>query len=273
MPELPEVETVRRSLEPLLLGRKIAAVHIHYGGIIKKPSPKEFVNALKGLTIESVGRRGKYLLVELRSCQTLVIHLRMTGQLTVVEQKVPLPTHTHLVFVLDNGTELRFNDVRKFGLVYLIAKDCFHEAGGLSNLGPEPLEKEFTLEYLKTRLQGKKGKLKSFLLDQTQIAGIGNIYADEAMFRAGLHPERVTASLTLAEITRLHQAIQMTLQEGINFRGTSIKDYVDGKGEKGGFQERLKVYGRAGKSCDCGCSLEKKTVAGRTTVYCPRCQG
>jgi len=272
MPELPEVETVRRSLEPLLIGRTIMAAHIYYGGIIKKPSPEEFVNDVKGLRIEAIGRRGKYLLLELGGCRTLVIHLRMTGQLTIVAEELPLPAHTHLVFVLDDGSELRFNDVRKFGLVYLVSKDCLQEAGGLYTLGPEPLGDSFTEEYLKEKLLKKKVKLKAFLLDQTQIAGIGNIYADEAMFRAGLHPERVTASLKTAEITRLFQAIRSTLQEGVDFRGTSIRDYVDGQGEKGGFQDRLKVYGRAGKTCDCGVVLEKKTVAGRTTVYCPRCQ-
>jgi len=272
MPELPEVETVRRSLEPLLLGRTIEKARIYYGGIIKKPSPTDFAAAMAKRRIEKVGRRGKYLLFELSGCQTLVIHLRMTGRLTVAERNTVLPAHTHLVFELDNGQELRFNDVRKFGLVYLVNQDCFQEAGGLHTLGPEPLGPDFTLQGLQSRLCAKKARLKSFLLDQTEIAGIGNIYADEAMFRAGLHPERITASLKPAEISRLYRAIRETLQEGIDFRGTSFRDYVDGKGEKGGFQDRLKVYGRAGQSCICGTVLQKKTVAGRTTVFCPHCQ-
>ncbi len=272
MPELPEVETVRRSLEPLLLGRNVKAAHIYYGGIIKKPSPEEFSEGIKGKQIERVGRRGKYLLFEISGCHTLVIHLRMTGQLTVVEASVPLPSHTHLVFELDDGRELRFKDVRKFGLVYLVANDCYHEAGGLSTLGPEPLEPEFTVQELTLRLGKKKTNLKAFLLDQRQIAGIGNIYADEGLFRAGLRPERITKSLTAGEISRLHQAIRIILQEGVDLRGTSFRDYIDGLGNKGGFQEQLKVYGRAGERCGCGSILEKKIVAGRTTVYCPKCQ-
>lgn len=272
MPELPEVETVRRSLEPLLQGCTIKTAHVHYPGIIKHPDPKEFAVRIQGQTIEKVGRRGKYLILELSGGQTLVIHLRMTGRLTVCEQAAELPKHTHLVFDLDDGRELRFNDVRKFGLVYLLANNDYREAGGLFTLGPEPLEEAFTPEELAFRLGCKKVKLKAFLLDQTQIAGIGNIYADESLFCAGLHPERITDSLSEEEVFRLYQAIRSTLREGIACRGASIKDYVDGSGERGEFQERLKVYGRAGEDCTCGRKLERITVAGRTTVYCPGCQ-
>jgi len=272
MPELPEVETVRRSLEPALLGRTIRKVNIYYGGIIKKPDPGQFAQLIKDRRIEKVSRRGKYLLLELSGALLLVIHLRMTGQLTVAEQETPLADHTHLVFALDNGHELRFRDVRKFGLIYLIAKDCLQDAGGLCTLGPEPLGEDFTPAYLAHCLRNKRVKLKALLLDQTAVAGIGNIYADEALFRAGLHPERLACQLDEMEISRLHQAIRAVLQEGIDYRGTSFRDYVDGQGEKGGFQNRLKVYGRAGEKCSCGAVLEKKTVAGRTTVYCPRCQ-
>lgn len=272
MPELPEVETVRRSLEPLLIGRTIITAHIYYGGIIKKPTPTEFKEDIKGLKFEGLNRRGKYLLCELSGGKTLIIHLRMTGRLTVAAQDEPLAKHTHLVFDLDNSSELRFNDVRKFGLVYLVDKNHYEEAGGLATLGPEPLDQNFTVQELTRRLAGKKTNLKAFLLNQQQIAGLGNIYADEALFAAGLHPERKTYSLSQAEIERLYHSLRNTLQEGIEFRGTSFRDYVDGTGAKGGFQERLKVYGKAGQKCDCGSLLLKKTVAGRTTVFCPQCQ-
>lgn len=272
MPELPEVETVRRSLEPLLIGRTISAVRINYGGIIKKPSPHEFVAEIQGRRFEQLNRRGKYLLCELSGCKTLVIHLRMTGRLTVAEQNIPPAKHTHLIFVLDNGRELRFNDVRKFGLVYLLDQGRYEEAGGLATLGPEPLDPRFTEDELTRRLKDKKTNLKSFLLDQQQIAGLGNIYADETLFTAGLNPERNTGSLSSAEITRLYQALRSTLQEGIELRGTTFRDYVDGTGAKGGYQERLKVYGRSGQKCICGNILLKKKLAGRTTVFCPNCQ-
>ncbi|MFY9175577.1 MAG: DNA-formamidopyrimidine glycosylase [Peptococcia bacterium] len=272
MPELPEVETVRRSLEPLLVGRKIIDTQIYYGGIIKKPTPEEFREEIKGRKFEKLNRRGKYLLAVLSGAKTLVVHLRMTGRLTVTEESKPLDKHTHLVFTLDNGCELRFNDVRKFGLIYLVDNNRYQEAGGLASLGPEPLEPDFTVEELSRRLESKNTKLKSFLLDQRQIAGLGNIYADEALFAAGLHPERRTGSLTQKEIEGLYQALRSVLQAGIELRGTTFRDYVDGTGAKGGFQDRLKVYGRAGQKCDCGCILLKKTVAGRTTVFCPTCQ-
>mgnify|MGYP001174231251 CR=1 FL=1 len=272
MPELPEVETVRRSLEPKLVGRTILSLQIHYGGIIKKPEPSELAESIKGQRIERLDRRGKYLLFELSDEKTLVVHLRMTGRLTVEEAGSPLAKHTHLVFSLDNGRELRFNDVRKFGMVYLLPGDDYQAVEVLYTLGPEPLSGEFTAAELLQRLQRKKIKLKTFLLDQKEIAGLGNIYADEAMFRAGLHPERITNGISEAEASRLHQAIQKVLQEGIEYRGTTFRDYVDGNGAKGRFQERLKVYGRAGKECECGAILQKKTVAGRTTVYCPHCQ-
>lgn len=273
MPELPEVETVKRTLEPLVVGEEIFQVRVYYSGIIKCPNAEEFTEYIKGRRIETVTRRGKYLLFSLSADWELIIHLRMTGRLTVNKGEDPLDKHTHLVFELSAGKELRFTDIRKFGMVYLVKSGCWERIHGLFTLGPEPLASEFTLKVLKDKLHGKKTRLKNFLLDQSQIAGIGNIYADEIMFAAGLLPQRKTEDLTDREIARLYSAIHLKLEEGIRHRGTSFRDYVDGKGEKGGFQEKLKVYGRSGQNCSCGSALISIVAAGRTTVYCPKCQG
>jgi formamidopyrimidine-DNA glycosylase len=274
MPELPEVETVKRSLTPYLKGKKIENVEMFFDGIIKYPTSASFRERIIGRTIIDLERRGKYLLFFLDEGLTLVIHLRMTGQLTVCSRNLPINKHTHLIFSLSSQQEWRFTDVRKFGLVYLVPTGDWKCIKGLKNLGYEPLAEEFTLQVLTKLLRGKKGKIKPFLLDQSKIAGIGNIYADEILFRAGLHPERTIKTLKTAEIKKLYQAIKLTLKEAVVYRGTSLRDYVDGRGEKGGFQERLKVYSRGGKLCyRCGTRLERIVVAGRGTVFCPCCQG
>jgi len=274
MPELPEVETIKRSLEPLVKNRTITGVDVYYGGIIKYPGPADFCGQLKGKIIREVGRRGKYLLFELSDDYTLVIHLRMTGQLIASKPGVSLAKHTHLVFRLSGGQELRFVDIRKFGLIYLIKKEERARIKGLYTLGPEPLDEGFTLALFEETVGKAKGGLKAFLLNQTRVAGIGNIYADEILFESGLHPVRKVESLKKEEIKRLYEAIRKKLGEGVEFRGTSFRDYVDGKGEKGGFQERLKVYDRGNQPCArCGQPLVKTAAASRGTVFCPRCQG
>lgn len=273
MPELPEVETVRRSLEPQISGQTILEAAVYYGGIIKAPDPHTFCDRIKGRRIKSVLRRGKYLIFTLDLSTMLVIHLRMTGQLLVCGREVPLKKHTHLVFRLLGGQELRFIDIRKFGLVYLVENDDMSAVKGLHTLGPEPLGEEFIWGRLAEKLKKRRGTLKAFLLDQSQIAGIGNIYADEILFQAGLHPERKPQDLKPQEVKNLYAAIRFKLQEGIDFRGTSIRDYIDAKGEKGSFQNRLQVYDRAGRPCmRCGQILKKKVIAGRGSVYCPNCQ-
>lgn len=274
MPELPEVETVKRSLAPFLKGTKIMDVEILFAGIIKEPTPILFREKIRGKTIIDLERRGKYLLFFLDEGLTLVIHLRMTGQLTVCSRDLPVNKHTHLIFSLSSQQEWRFTDVRKFGLVYLVPTGHWERIKGLWNLGYEPLAENFTLQVLTELLRGKKGKLKSFLLDQSKIAGIGNIYADEILFEARLHPQREIRTLQAKEMENLYKAIKLKLEEGVIYRGTSLRDYVDGRGEKGGFQERLQVYGRGGESCNrCGTCLERIIVAGRGTVFCPHCQG
>lgn len=273
MPELPEVETVKRSLEPLVKGKIISGVEIIFEGIIKYPHPERFKEQLRGRKIMDLDRKGKYLLFFLDEDLTLIIHLRMTGQLMVCERNSPVAKYTHLIFQLSSGQDWRFTDVRKFGLVYLVPTGNWEKIKGLKNLGYEPLSEEFNLPVLKKLFAGRNGVVKVFLLDQTKIAGIGNIYADEILYEAGLHPRRNIGTLSEEEVRKLYVTIKSKLEEGIMYRGTSLKDYVDGRGEKGGFQERLKVYGRRGKSCyRCGTRLERIVVGGRGTVFCPQCQ-
>ena len=273
MPELPEVETVKRSLEPLLKGKQIEDIEIFCEKLIKNLAPATFKEEIRGRTIMEIERRGKYLLFQLDRDLTLVVHLRMTGQLTVCERSFSIGKHTHVIFRLSSGEDLRFNDLRKFGLFYLVPKGCWEGIKGLQSLGHEPLSAEFTLECLQQLLAGKKGILKAFLLDQSKIAGIGNIYADEILYEAGLHPQREINTLQTKEIAALFQAIKLKLSEGILYRGTSLRDYVDGRGEKGGFQEKLQVYGRKGVPCSrCGTPLQRIVVPGRGTVFCLHCQ-
>lgn len=274
MPELPEVETVKRSLIPFLQGVRIEKAEILFAKIIKYPEPNQFRAKIKGKKIVDLKRRGKYLLFFLEEDLTLVIHLRMTGQLTLCKQDVPVSKHTHLIFSLSSEEELRFTDVRKFGLIYLVPTGEWEGIKGLWSLGHEPLADDFTFEVFRELLADKKGKLKPFLLDQRKIAGIGNIYADEILFAAGLHPLREIQTLKPAELKKLYRTIRSILEESIKNRGTSIQDYVDGRGEKGSFQERLKVYGRKGEAClNCGTQLQRIIVTGRGTVICPLCQG
>lgn len=273
MPELPEVETVRRSLQPILENRKFSGVEVFYGGMIKNVSAEEFSRTCTDKTITAIGRRGKYLLLELAGGYTIVIHLRMTGQLIYTEQAEPLAKHTHLVFHLSGGGELRFIDIRKFGLVFLVSSGNWEGCGGLAKLGLEPLAEEFTLEACCKVLDKQRGDLKSFLLNQTKIAGIGNIYADEILFAARLHPKKRVEALELGEAAALHSAIVAKLKEAVESRGTSISDYVDGRGEKGGFQKKLQVYSKKDQPCPrCGAKLVRMVAAGRGTVYCPQCQ-
>jgi len=273
MPELPEVETVKRSLTPFLRGAQIKNVEIFFPGIIKEPEPALFKEKIKDKMIIEIKRRGKYLLFSLNEDLTMVIHLRMTGQLTICSRDLPINKHTHLVFELDSEKELRFTDVRKFGLVYLVPTGRWEGIKGLFNLGFEPLAEDFTFAVFAELINNKQGKLKPFLLDQRKVAGIGNIYADEILFEAKLHPQREIKTLTSEEIKTLFLSLRAKLEESIKHRGTSKRDFVDGRGEKGNFQEKLQVYGRGGEACNrCGNTLRRIVVAGRGTVFCPHCQ-
>ena len=272
MPELPEVETIRRTLVEHVKDLKIEEIILIWPAAVCGWEDKTFEGLVTGRRIQSIDRRGKYLLVMLDEDLTLIAHMRMTGRLNYFAEKKEPEKHTHVVFRLEHG-ELHFSDVRKFGRIQAIPTPLCICQSSLQKLGPEPLDEGFTPAVLKERFGKKKVFLKAALLDQTVLAGMGNIYVDESLFLAGLSPERRVDTLSEEEIFKLHHAIQNVLQAGIDARGTSFRDYRDANGEKGSFERELQVYGRGGKPCQvCGQTLERKRLAGRTTVYCPRCQ-
>jgi formamidopyrimidine-DNA glycosylase len=272
VPELPEVETVVRDLRPLLLGRTISSVKAGRKRL-RKRWDRKWGPLLRGRRVESVGRRGKWIRIDLDRDVNLVIHLGMTGQLRVVSAREPLAPHTHLIFDLDRGGEqLRFRDVRRFGSATLFRPldpvERFFERAGL---GPEP----FALDARYWREQlAKTGRcLKAVLLDQRVVAGVGNIYADEALFEAGLHPATLGRDLNAAAAERLRKAIPKVLERAIEKRGSSIRDYVGGSGRQGEYQREFRVYGQMGQPCPrCGTPIERVRLAGRSTHFCPNCQ-
>ncbi|MEW5985877.1 MAG: bifunctional DNA-formamidopyrimidine glycosylase/DNA-(apurinic or apyrimidinic site) lyase [Chloroflexota bacterium] len=287
MPELPEVETTVRALREPLVGRVITGVRNDWPRHIATPTLEELQARIGGRRIEAIDRRGKYLVFRLDADETLLIHLKMTGHLSVVPSGTPPDKHTHTIFELAGGKwqvaggeiqnpkskiqngELHFNDPRKFGRVYLV-RDPAEVVG---DLGPEPLEPEFTPAVLAERLRGHKKALKTLLLDQTFLAGVGNIYADEALFEARLHPLRPANSLSAAEIEALHAAIQYVLELGITREGASIDRYRKPDGEKGDMQNAVSVFRRTGYPCfRCGTPILRMVVGGRSTHFCPECQ-
>ncbi|MZP29872.1 DNA-formamidopyrimidine glycosylase [Heliobacterium undosum] len=276
MPELPEVETVRRSLAGRITGLTIEKVELRLPKIAIALPGTLFTDALGGRRIIELGRRGKYLLLHLDGDETLVIHLRMTGRLIHLrpeERGAPEPAHTHAVFFLDDGSLLRYTDVRQFGTLTLMATAAALQQPGKGRLGPEPLAEDFSFPDFRNALAKRKTKLKPLLLDQSFLAGLGNIYADEALARAGLHPDRTADALDDEESRRLYDCIRTVLQEGIDAKGTSFRDYVDGEGRKGEFQEKLWAYGRERNPCRrCGGEIVREKRAGRSTHFCPRCQ-
>ncbi len=273
MPELPEVETVRRTLQHKLAGLKFTGVKIILPKIIGTPDPGEFKEAITGKKIIKINRRGKYLLFFLSGSYTLVTHLRMTGRLVYSENEEPPPKYTHVVFYLDNGARLYFADMRQFGQMWLVPVSSLDNLTGYKKLGVEPLDDLFTRDYLKRQLRRRHARIKSLLLDQTFIAGLGNIYTDEALHRAKINPERLATTLTPREIARLYNAIRDVLQEGIENKGTSVRNFVDGNGKAGNHQEHLRVYGQEDKPCPCcGETIVRKKIGGRSSYYCPSCQ-
>lgn len=303
MPELPEVETIRRSLAPILARAEIVDVIVRAPHVTDEP-PARFRARLLGRRVEALGRRGKFLVVRLDGGVRLALHLRMTGRLVYEppagetagappasatpgtvwagEGRIALgwrpaagfaaeSPHTHLEFRLSGGGRLLFHDVRKFGRAWtwLVGREPPPYAG----LGPEPLGRAFTPERLARSFAGRRSPVKALLLDQRVVAGIGNIYADEALWLAAIHPGRPAGELGPAEVVRLRRAIRSVLGRAIDWRGTTLRDYRDGLGEAGGFAPHLRVYGRAGAPCArCGTAIVKTTVAQRGTHFCPRCQ-
>ncbi len=270
MPELPEVENYRRDLNEMLQGRHFVSAYVDWPNQVSTPSVEALKRRLPGQAIESVGRRGKYLLFSLSSGDALLIHLKMSGRLMIEPASAPSDPHAHVIFRLDDEEELRFHDPRKFGRVYLV--DDPSEVVG--NLGPEPLGDDFTVACFTAMLATRRARLKSLLLNQEFLAGLGNVYADEALHVAGLHPLRTADTLDADDIERLHAAIRSTLQRAIQHRGTSFSwVYRDAFGEPGAYQEQLLVYGRTGELCEqCGTLIERTEVGQRGTHFCPRCQ-
>jgi len=273
MPELPEVETVKRTLEGKITGLSITAVKIFLPKIIKTPGPEELAARLPGKKIKKLERKGKYLLIHLSDNLVLVVHLRMTGRLIYSPPDAPDVPHTHVIFHLDNSDQLRYADLRQFGQISLVKVDDLAGLPGLCGLGYDPFDPHFTRELFRKELKQKRAMLKPLLLDQSFVAGLGNIYADEVLFRARLHPQRQSHTLTPREASRLYQAIREVLQEAIANRGTSIRDYVDGEGREGNYQNLLRVHHREGDPClKCGKPVIKVRLGGRSTYYCPHCQ-
>jgi formamidopyrimidine-DNA glycosylase len=269
MPELPEVETVVRDLRPLLVGRRFTAVRFGRKRL-RRPWSPWWCGALCGRFVGAVTRRGKWIIVEL--CEgRLLVHLGMTGQLTAGRADRPAATHTHLVADLDDGTQLRFRDERRFGSI-----DYFNDPADLDvfladRLGPEP----FDLDPAEWRaaFRGTARPVKAALLDQALVAGVGNIYADEALFIAGIHPATPANALRPARAERLRRALPEVLRHAIDRRGSSIRNYVGGGGERGGYPAEFRVYGRTGEPCPrCRRPIERIRLAGRSTHFCPRCQ-
>lgn len=270
MPELPEVETIARGLREPLIGRTVIGFWTDWPRQIVTPEPDALRERIRGLSFVGVGRRGKYLVFELEQGERLLIHLKMSGQLSVQPASIAADKYVHTVFSLENGEELRFRDVRKFGRVYLVTDP----ASVLGDLGPEPLSYTFTSSWLGQQLGRRRRALKPLLLDQTFVAGIGNIYADEALHRASLRPDRRSDSLQDAEIVSLHESIRAVLQLGIQRQGASIDAaYRQPDGSGGQMQELFAVYGRAGEPCPrCDGLVERTVLGGRGTHFCASCQ-
>lgn len=269
MPELPEVETVVRALRAPLVGATIVGVENDWPRHVATPDVPELRVRIHGCQVERIWRRAKYLVFDLSCGETLIVHLRMSGHLAVVPAGTPPNPYVHTTLLLEDGRELRFRDVRKFGKVYLV-----HDPDEiLGDLGPEPLSANFTVDALRQILDGRRRVLKPFLLDQHAIAGIGNIYADEALFHAGIRPTRSTETLTDEEIAALHRAIRHVLRLGIEREGASIDTYVLPNGQKGDMQNAVAVFRRTGYPCyTCGTPVERITLGGRSTHFCPQCQ-
>jgi formamidopyrimidine-DNA glycosylase len=271
VPELPEVETIRRQLAPHLEGTTMLEVEILDPRWTRPAPPAEVERGLRGARVQAVGRQGKYLVWSLSNERYLLIHLRMTGALLFDPQ--PEPTHTRVRFGLDSGHRLVYVDPRRFGTGHLLDGPAQRDAYLAQRLGVEPLTPAFTVEHLQRMARGRRTPVKAFVLDQRRIAGVGNIYADEALFRARIHPLRAAGSLTRVQLVRLHGAIEESLLAGIEAKGATIDDFRHVDGARGSFQDRFLVHRRAGQPCPrCGHAVRKIVVGGRGTYVCERCQ-
>ena len=272
MPEMPEVETVRRTLLPLIKGKTIKEVTVWYPKIITGDA-KEFARQLTGKKIENIDRYAKYLLIRLSDNLTIVSHLRMEGKYRLVKINTKKDKHDHVQIVFKDNSALRYNDVRKFGRMQLIKTGTEREKTGIGKLGVEPNSAAFTVSYLQNGLARKKKNIKNTLLDQSIVAGLGNIYVDEVLWETKIHPLSQANTIPAEKIVQLHDNINSLIELAIAERGTTIHTYLDANGKTGGFQRMLQVYGHKGEPCvRCGTPLEKIKVNGRGTTFCPKCQ-
>ncbi len=269
MPELPEVETIKNELLPYITGRCVTGVTLLWEGIVRQPSTEEFCSRIIGQKLTGIERRGKYLIVSLSGGDLLIIHLKMTGSLLIGRDLSELPRFTRAIIRLDKDTNIYFRDPRKFGLMWLV-KD---ENSIVGKLGPEPLEAEFTPQLLAQRLAKRKAPMKALLCDQELIAGVGNMYADEALFAAKIHPLRAGGSLSQEEVERLHSTIRQVLRAAIGNKGASTDTYIRPDGTLGTAHSEFKVAHGSSKTCpNCGMPIERIVVRNRGTYFCPRCQ-
>ena len=277
MPELPEVETVRRGLDQHLVGRTVEHVEVGRERVVRRTSREALIDGLTNTTILRADRRGKYLLMPLDSGDVMMIHLRMSGQVLSADRGAERPVHTHVVLSLDNDTEMWFVDPRTFGEVVVFdPANAAVELPPIARLGVDPIAEDFPRAHLRQLVRATSQTLKPFLLDQTKVAGIGNIYADEILHRARLRPDRAANTIDAAATWRLHDAIRDILNDSIKVGGSTLGDaqYVDVDGESGSFQNEHRVYGRTGQRCStCGRGWIRRTISGgRSTHYCPVCQ-
>jgi formamidopyrimidine-DNA glycosylase len=274
MPELPEVETVRRGLALKMSGRRILQAELRRPDL-RRPFPPALAARLDGARIGELGRRGKYILIELDSDGLLLLHLGMSGRVTAGSAALPDAPHDHVVLRLDDGTVIRFNDARRFGLLDYVKRGEEKQHPLLAGLGPEPLEAEFNGAYLTAALAGKMTPIKSALLDQKIVAGLGNIYVCEALFRSAVSPRRLAASIGRGRAQRLVNGVRTVLTEAIEAGGSSVRDYVQANGELGYFQHRWAVYGHEGDpcpGCDCDGAVRRIVQSGRSTFFCAKRQ-
>jgi formamidopyrimidine-DNA glycosylase len=274
MPELPEVETVRRGLALKMTGRKIVRAELRRQDL-RRPFPPMLARTLTGAKVGALARRGKYILIELDDNGTLLLHLGMSGRITADASQTPHAPHDHVILTLDDGTVVRFNDARRFGLLDYMRRGEESTHPLLAGMGPEPLEPGFDGRFLAGKLAGKITPIKAALLDQRVVAGLGNIYVCEALYRAGLSPRRLAATVTGARADKLAAAIRDVLTEAIEAGGSSLRDYVQTDGELGYFQHRWAVYGREGEpcpACTCAEGVRRIVQSGRSTFFCAKKQ-
>lgn len=273
MPELPEVETIKRIVCPQLAGRTIETTEVRNAQVIAYPKSTCFSKAMSGQVISNMSRRGKFLTIQLENGDRLSLHLRMTGQLTVVPESEPIEKHTHLIFHLSGGSQLRYIDTRRFGRFWLLRKGEADTVTGQNKLGLEPTDPAITGEYLKTLLGKRKKTVKEMLLDQAVIAGIGNIYSDEILLAAKIYPGTACRILNEYDWDKLAKKIPEIIIWGIESNNMTPDEYLRGKGKEYRNISQLRIYGRAGKPCvRCGTIIDKVTICGRTSCYCPSCQ-